>query len=109
MLESLKSQIGGDHYKSMKIQPAEFILANGLGHYEAAALEYISRWQHKGGPDSLAKAQQCLQILIDHNNEQESRQPDQGHQAAVNAARNAERKARHDAEQEQAKGRSSRA
>ena len=64
MIEALQTQVGGDHYQSMKIQPAEYILANGIGHYEAAAIEYISRWQSKGGIASLEKAQQCLQILM---------------------------------------------
>ena len=68
MLDALKKQVGGDHYQSMEIQPAQYILANDLGHYEASAIEYISRWKTKGGAASLEKAQQCLQILIDHAN-----------------------------------------
>ena len=82
MLEALKAQVGGDHYKSMKIQPAEYILANGIGHYEAAAIEYISRWKMKGGVASLEKAQQCLQILIDYRRQQNVKptEPDDGEQ-----------------------------
>ena len=82
MLDSLKAQVGGDHYQSMKIQPAEYILANGIGHYEAAAIEYISRWKMKGGVASLEKAQQCLQILIDYRRQQNVKptEPDDGEQ-----------------------------
>ena len=96
-MKSLQTQIGGDHYRSMKIQPAEYILANDLGHYEAAAIEYISRWKLKGGIASLEKAQQSLQILIDYRRLQESKPIDGGHQAAVSAARKAEQEAKLDA------------
>jgi hypothetical protein len=104
MLESLKSQVGGDHYQSMKIQPAEYILANGLGHYEAAAVEYISRWQLKGGIASLEKAQQCLQILIDYQRQQDAKPIDNGHQATVEAARKTQQEAQYHAASKQAKG-----
>ena len=66
MLDALKTQVGGVHYASMKIQPAEFILANNLGKYEGDAIEYISRWKNKNGTEDLRKAQQSLQILIDY-------------------------------------------
>ena len=102
MIEALKSQVGGDHYQSMKIQPAEYILANGLGHYEAAAIEYISRWQSKGGTASLEKAQQCLQILIDYRRQQDAQPPDVGHQATVAAARAAQQQAQRNATSEHA-------
>jgi hypothetical protein len=104
MLDSLKAQVGGDHYKSMKIQPAEYILANGIGHYEAAAIEYISRWQSKGGIASLEKAQQCLQILIDYRRQQDSKPIDNGHQATVEAARKAQQEAKYNAASKQAQG-----
>tara|TARA_R110002110_G_scaffold364250_2_gene574082 strand:- start:425 stop:721 length:297 start_codon:yes stop_codon:yes gene_type:complete len=97
MLDALKKQVGGDHYQSMEIQPAEYILANDLGHYEAAAIEYISRWKIKGGVASLEKARQCLQILIDYQRQQNARTPDIGHQATVDAARAAEQEAKLDA------------
>ena len=70
MLKTLKSQIGGDHYSSMKIQPAEFILANNIGHYEAAAIEYLCRWKNKNGVLDLIKAEQCITILIEHHEKQ---------------------------------------
>ena len=102
MIEALKTQVGGDHYQLMKIQPAEYILANGIGHYEAAAIEYISRGQSKGGIASLEKAQQCLQILIDYQRQQDAQPPDNGHQATVDAARKAQQEAQHNAASKQA-------
>lgn len=29
-MNELKTQIGGDHYRTMKIQPLEYSMANGL-------------------------------------------------------------------------------
>ena len=57
-------QEGGSHYKDMKIQPAHFCHANGLGGLEFAAIKYICRWKNKNGIEDLKKAIHTLQILI---------------------------------------------
>ena len=38
-----KKQIGGSHYKDMKIQPSEFITKNKLLFAEGNAIKYICR------------------------------------------------------------------
>ena len=38
---SLEEQVGGKHYRSMKIQPAEFINENKLLFAEGNAIKYI--------------------------------------------------------------------
>jgi hypothetical protein len=45
---SLEEQVGGKHYRSMKIQPAEFINENKLLFAEGNAIKYICRHQSKG-------------------------------------------------------------
>lgn len=50
----------------MAIQPAEYILANGLGYVEGCVIKYVSRWRAKGGVDDLKKAVHFLEILIEH-------------------------------------------
>ena len=40
---SLEDQVGGKHYRSMKIQPAEFINENKLLFAEGNAIKYICR------------------------------------------------------------------
>ena len=40
---SLEEQVGGKHYRSMKIQPAEFINENKLLFAEGNAIKYICR------------------------------------------------------------------
>ena len=45
---ALSVQVGGDHYRNLKIQPIEYILANGLGFCEGNVVKYITRYKHKG-------------------------------------------------------------
>ena len=54
-----------EHY-DMKIQPIEYIMANGLGFCEGNILKYISRYKEKGGIDDLLKAHYYLELLIDN-------------------------------------------
>ncbi len=46
--DSLEKQVGGKHYSSMKIQPAEFINENKLLFAEGNAIKYICRHSMKG-------------------------------------------------------------
>lgn len=63
---ALSKQIKGTHYLDMRIQPIEFIQANGLGFCEGNAVKYVSRWRQKGGIDDLLKAIHYLEILIEN-------------------------------------------
>lgn len=58
-------QIGGDHYRTMAIQPVEFIHRNGLGFIEGCVVKYVSRWRAKNGIDDLRKARHFLDLLIE--------------------------------------------
>jgi hypothetical protein len=60
----LLDQVGGSHYKDMKIQPAEYNHANGIGHLAGDAIAYISRYKSKNGRQDLEKAIHSLQLLI---------------------------------------------
>ena len=65
-MKSTDYQVAGDHYKKMKIQPIEYIMANQLGFCEGAIIKYISRWRDKGnGIDDLRKAKQFCDFLIE--------------------------------------------
>jgi hypothetical protein len=61
---SLKKQVGGDHYKKLKIQPIEYALANNLGICEHAVVKYVSRWKDKNGVEDLRKAIHYLEMMI---------------------------------------------
>ena len=62
---ALATQEGGGHYKNMKIQPVEYIHANGLGFIEGAVVKYISRWKSKNGIEDLRKARHFIDLLIE--------------------------------------------
>lgn len=59
-------QVGGDHYKSMKIQPAKFALENKLDYCQANAIKYICRHASKNGKQDLEKAKHYIDLLIEH-------------------------------------------
>lgn len=43
MVDALQRQIGGAHYKGLKIQPMEYSVANGLNACAHTAIKYITR------------------------------------------------------------------
>ena len=65
-MKSTDYQVAGDHYKKMKIQPIEYIMANQLGFCEGAIIKYISRWRDKGnGIGDLRKIKQFCDFIIE--------------------------------------------
>ena len=62
-LKSLLTQVGGDHYKKMLIQPAEFINKNKLLFAEGNAIKYICRHSTKGGIQDIDKAIHYLEMV----------------------------------------------
>lgn len=65
MDSAIKKQVGGNHYKDMKIQPIEYTLANGLGFCEGNVIKYVSRYKSKNGVEDLKKAKHYLELLIE--------------------------------------------
>ena len=64
---SLEDQIGGKHYRSMKIQPAEFINENKLLFAEGNAIKYICRHQSKGKAEDIEKAIHYLEMILERD------------------------------------------
>lgn len=63
-MNPLETQVGGDHYRSMKIQPAEFIHANGIPFLEGCVIKYACRHRAKGKADDIRKAIHFLELLL---------------------------------------------
>ena len=59
----LAVQVGGSHYKNMKIQPIEFCMANNLNACQTIAIRYICCYKSKNGAEDIDKAIHTLQIL----------------------------------------------
>ena len=64
---SLEDQIGGKHYRSMKIQPAEFINENKLLFAEGNAIKYICRHSAKGKRQDIEKAIHYLEMILERD------------------------------------------
>jgi hypothetical protein len=62
---ALDMQVGGDHYKKLKIQPIEFIHANNIPFIEGNIIKYIVRWRDKNGLKDLEKVKHYVDLLID--------------------------------------------
>lgn len=60
----LNRQVGGSHYKDLKIQPVEFIHANNLGFLEGSIIKRICRWRNKDGIRDLEKIKHEVDLLI---------------------------------------------
>ena len=65
--DSLEKQVGGKHYRNMKIQPAEFISENKLLFAEGNAIKYICRHQSKGKADDIKKAIHYLEMILERD------------------------------------------
>ena len=61
-----KRQVGGDHYKKLAIQPAEYCFKNKLNNLESEAVGYITRNRFKGGKQDIEKAIHTLQLLLEY-------------------------------------------
>lgn len=60
-------QVGGDHYKSMKIQPLEFAVANGLDFFQKDIIKYVTRRNGDKAKriEDLHKAKHYLEMYIE--------------------------------------------
>ena len=63
-MNPLQTQVGGDHYAKLKIQPVEYIHANGLGFIEGSVIKYVTRHKSKGGKQDIEKAIHFLELLL---------------------------------------------
>tara|TARA_X000001388_G_scaffold66433_1_gene53240 strand:+ start:299 stop:670 length:372 start_codon:yes stop_codon:yes gene_type:complete len=59
-------QIGGDHYKKLAIQPAEYCFRNNLNNLESEAISYITRSRFKNGSEDIKKAIHTLEMLLEY-------------------------------------------
>jgi len=60
----LDTQVGGNHYKDMKIQPVEYIHANAMPYMDGNVVKYISRHRNKNGAEDVRKAIQYCQMIL---------------------------------------------
>ena len=66
-MSAYKKQIGGSHYKNMKIQPSKFINDNKLLFAEGNAIKYICRRSSKGKEEDIKKAIHYLEMILERD------------------------------------------
>lgn len=64
-MTALETQIGGNHYKDMEIQPMEFSMKNKLNACQHTIIKYVSRYKSKDGKQDLLKARHTIDLLIE--------------------------------------------
>lgn len=62
---SLKTQVGGDHYKKYKIQPLKFAEDIKLSPIIFCIFKYLCRYKDKNGIEDLKKADHCIDIFLE--------------------------------------------
>lgn len=66
-MSALTTQVGGDHYKTAKIQPVEYIEANSLPFLEGCVVKRVTRHGKPTGKgrQDIKKAIHELQLLLE--------------------------------------------
>lgn len=63
--KATERQVGGSHYKKCKIQPIEYIHANGLDFFQGNIVKYITRFREKGKLEDIRKIKHYCDLLIE--------------------------------------------
>ena len=61
--DALDTQVGGNHYKDLKIQPVEYTVQNNLGYLEGNVIKYVTRHEKKNGLEDIQKAIHYLELI----------------------------------------------
>jgi hypothetical protein len=64
-MSALDVQVGGNHYKTKKIQPIEIAYEYELTPAVSLALKYLLRYREKNGKQDLLKGIHCLQLALE--------------------------------------------
>lgn len=64
-MKANQRQVGGTHYKNMKIQHWDLVIANEIPYLDAMALKYVMRHKDKHGKQDLEKALHFIEKMIE--------------------------------------------
>ena len=59
------TQVGGNYYTTLAIQPMEYSMANKLDACQHTVVKYITRFREKNGLQDLLKAKHTIDLLIE--------------------------------------------
>ena len=66
-MSAYDKQVGGSHYKKMRIQPSKFVIENELLFPEGSVIKYICRHRFKNGKEDLEKAAHFIEMIIERD------------------------------------------
>lgn len=66
-VETLKHQVGGDHYMKMVMQPIELIMQAQLSYIQGNIVKYISRYKYKNGLEDIKKTIQYAKFAMEYD------------------------------------------
>jgi len=66
-MSAYDKQVGGSHYKKMKIQPSKFVIENELLFPEGNVIKYVCRHRFKNGKEDLEKAVHFIEMIIERD------------------------------------------
>lgn len=59
------SQVGGEHYRNLKIQPIDYITQNGFDFPTGNVIKYVSRHKTKNGAEDIRKAIHYCRLILE--------------------------------------------
>ena len=65
MTKALDKQVGGKYYKSLVIQPLEYIEKNNIPNLEGNVIKYVTRHSFKNGKEDIEKAIHYLELILE--------------------------------------------
>lgn len=65
--KDFNTQVGGNHYSSMAIEPIEFIVANKLDFIQGNCIKYACRHKNKGKDQDIKKIIQYAVFSLKHD------------------------------------------
>ena len=68
-MKAYDKQVGGTHYKKLKIQPMQYSMANELDACQHTIVKYVTRHEDKAGKKDLYKAMHTVLLLIEEKYE----------------------------------------
>ena len=63
-MSALDTQVSGNHYKDLAIQPVEFIHKNKMDCLSGNVIKYIARHKNKNGAEDVKKAIHYCQLIL---------------------------------------------
>ena len=64
-VKTTDTQVGGNHYTKLAIQPMRYSMENGLDALQHTVIKYVTRFRDKNGIEDLEKAKHCIDMLIE--------------------------------------------